>query len=460
MKPSDFSEGFFVAKIIVAYLWNLRGKCISISKGTIMQERLLHFIWQNKLFNTKALTTTTGNDLQILDFGKYNKDGGPDFWNAKVKIDDITLIGNIELHIYASDWNLHKHQRDKKYNNVILHVVYFNDSGIEHLPTLELNGRVPHILLDRYESMMFSEKELICNNDIGNTDDFTLENWKERLVIERLERKSTEILERLKHNGNDWEQTCYQILGKYFGSHINKEPFELLTHFLDYKILLKHKDDIFQLEALLFGVAGFLNKDFVEIYPRALKQEYRFLKQKYALKQLQEHHWQFMRIRPVSFPTIRIAWFAKIIQQMPLLNSILELQKGNDFLDNITVSEYWNEHYLLDKLSKPKAKMLGADFKSILQINVFAPILYAYGRYGGGEKYTEKAFELLYNIPAEINTKTSIFKQAALQQRHAFDTQAMIELYDNYCVHKRCLECVIGYKILRKNNQEVSLNNF
>lgn len=424
-----------------------------------MQERLLHFIWQNKLFNTKELKTLNGSELQILDFGKYNTDGGPDFWNAKIKIDDIILIGNIELHIYASDWKLHKHEQDKKYNNVILHVVFFNDEPVLNLPTLELNGRIPAVLLDKYEDMMLSQKDLICENLFDTIDEFTFENWKERLVIERMERKSAEILENLKLNNNDWEQTCYQLLGKYFGSHINKEPFELLTRFLNYKILLKHKEDVFQLEALLFGVAGFLNKDFVEIYPRELKQEYEFLKHKYDLKQIQEHHWQFLRIRPVSFPTIRIAWFAKVMQQMPLLNTILESKEENHFLDNIEVSEYWNEHYVLDKLSKHKSKTLGEDFKSILKINVFAPVLFAYGKYRNDDSYTDKAFQLLYQIHGESNTKTKVFESTKFKHENAFDTQAMIELYDNYCTRKRCLECAIGHKILRTNNPELIANN-
>lgn len=425
-----------------------------------MKERLLHFIWQNKLFNTKELKTTNGNEIQILDFGKCNKDGGPDFWNAKIKMDDIILIGNIELHVYASDWKLHKHAQNKKYNNVILHVVYFNDAFIPNLTTLELNGRIPNLLLEKYEAMMFSKQDLICQNLLSDIDNFTLENWKERLVIERMERKSIEILDNLKVNNNDWEQTCYQLLGKYFGSHINKEPFGLLTHFLDYRILLKHRDNIFQLEALLFGVAGFLNKDFVEVYPRALKQEYGFLKQKYDLKQLQEHHWQFLRIRPVSFPTIRIAWFAKIIQQMPLLSTILESNDEDYFLENIAVSDYWEEHYVLDKLSKHKSKTLGDDFKAILKINVFSPVLYAYGKFSNEEKYIDKAFNLLYKTPGETNTKTKIFEQAGWKQQQAFDTQAMLELHDKYCIHKRCLECSIGHKILRTNNAETSLNNF
>lgn len=425
-----------------------------------MQERLLHFIWQNKLFNTKDLKTTDGSNLQIVDFGKYNKDGGPDFWNAKIKIDDVILVGNIELHVHASDWKLHKHQHDKKYANVILHVVYFNNDADLQLPTIELNGRIPIVLLEKYEAMMLSQQELICENLLDDIDVFTVENWKERLVIERLERKANEILYNLSVNNNDWEQTCYQLLGKYFGSHINKEPFELLSHFLNYKILLKHTDTIFQTEALLFGVAGFLNKDFVEIFPRELKQEYHFLKHKYNLRQLQEHQWQFLRIRPVSFPTIRIAWFAKLMQQMPLLNVILESAYENNFLDNIEVSEYWNEHYVFDKLSKSKSKTLGEDFKSVLKVNVFAPVLYAYGKFSNEEKYIDKAFNLLYRTAKEENVKTKCFDATIWQKSTAFDTQAVIELFDNYCTKKRCLECSVGHKILRTNTTKILANNY
>jgi len=416
-----------------------------------MQERLLHFIWQNKLFNTKNLKTIDGNNIEIIDFGKYNKDGGPDFWHAKIKIDDVILVGNIELHINSSDWKKHKHHHDKKYDTVILHVVYNNDDNFLDIATLELNGLVSTILLDKYEMMMHNQEVLICNNLVNEVDNFTIENWKERLVIERLERKSNDILNKLKLNNNDWEKTCYQLLGKYFGSHINKEPFELLTQLLDYKILLKHQDNLFQMEALLFGVAGFLNKDFVEIYPRELKQEYRFLKQKYDLKEVREHHWQLMRIRPISFPPIRIAWFAQILQKMPLMQKIIS-SNISKVLDNIDVSEYWNQHYTFDKLSKHAEKHLGKEFKNVLEINVFAPLLFAYGKFINDENYIDNALDLLSDIEPEINIKTHLFKEVNLQQSNAAGTQALIELHDNYCIKKRCLECGIGNKILRVQN--------
>lgn len=423
-----------------------------------MEERLLHFIWQNKLFNTKALSSTTGSPIQILDFGKYNKDGGPDFWNAKIKIEDIILVGNIELHVYASDWNLHKHQLDRKYDNVILHVVYFNDLPETNLPTLELNGRVKHILIERYREMSGMKQKLVCENLLKAVDLFTIENWKERLVAERLERKSKEIMQNLKHNNMDWEKTVYQLLGKYFGSHINKEPFEQLTQLLDYKILLKHQNDIFQLEALLFGVAGFLNKDFVEIYPRKLKQEFHFLKQKYNLTEMHEHQWQFLRIRPVSFPTIRIAWFANVIQQMPLMHIMLNTEKINEITENIEVSEYWNNHYVFDKLSRQQPKKTGNAFNAMLKINVFVPILFTYGRVAGIENYSEKVFEILYATTAEENVKTKKYDCITWNKTAAFDTQALIELSDRYCDHKRCLDCAIGHKILRNEANTILIN--
>jgi len=423
-----------------------------------MREQLLHYIWQHKLFNTSELATTSGSELQIIDFGKYNTDGGPDFWNAKIKIDDVILAGNIELHVHASDWNLHSHQKDRKYDNVILHVVYFNDAPIPHLPTLELNGRIPVILLDRYEAMMQSHHTLICGNSISTIDGFVLEHWKERLNIERLERKSEEILFNLSINGNDWEQTCYQLMGKYFGTHINKEPFEQLTRLLDYKLLMKHKTDSFQLEALLFGVAGFLNKDFVEIYPRALKEEYLYLKHKYDLKQLNEHQWQFLRIRPVSFPTIRIAWFAQFVRQMPFLHKIIDEASFNTIIETTCISEYWNNHYVFDKMSKWKSKKMGHDFKAVLQINVFIPLLYTYGKFCSEEKYIEKAIALLRKIPPEHNSKTALFEQVRISPANASDSQAFMELYDNYCSRKRCLQCAIGHKILSNTGSKISAN--
>ncbi len=414
-----------------------------------MKEHLLHFAWQNKLFNTKDLTTVDGNTLQILDAGKYNTDGGPDFHHAKIKIGDMTWVGSVELHVQASDWKLHGHHQDKKYGNVILHVVYFNDKTDINIPTLELNGRISSLLLAKYESLMLSRNELVCKNLLDSVDEFTIENWKERLVIERLERKSKEILKSLSENNNDWELVCYRLLGKYFGSHINKDAFELLVQSIDHKILQKHAANTLQTESLLFGTAGFLEREFEDDYPNVLRREHQFLQHKYRLKKMQEHQWQFLRMRPVSFPTIRIAWFAKLVKRMPLFGKLLTMEKPQELLENIFVSDYWKEHYIFDRESKLHSKILGDDFASVLLINVFAPLLFAYGRFKGEDKYVEKSLELLLLTHREENNKTKLFELSNWPQPNAFHTQAAIELYDHYCTSKRCLQCSIGHKILR-----------
>jgi hypothetical protein len=299
---------------------------------------------------------------------------------------------------------------------------------------------------------MNNQEVLICKKLLQEADNFTVENWQERLVIERLERKSNEILSLFKRNNNDWEKVCYQLLGKYFGSHINQHPFELLTQLLDYKILLKHLDNGFQIEALLFGVAGFLNKDFVEIYPRNLKQEYICLKHKYNLKEVDGHLWQWLRLRPISFPTIRLAWFAVFLQQFPFLQNILHNKKTHQMLDKIDVTVYWNHHYLFDKQSKFTYKKIGNEFKTILKVNVFAPVLFAYGRYTDNMVFIDNAIDLLLNTAPEHNSKMKVFDEINWKINSAFHTQALLEQHDNYCIKKRCLECGIGHRILRKQN--------
>ena len=202
-----------------------------------MKEQLLHFIWQNKLFNIHELKTSDGLPVTILDFGRLNKDAGPDFSNAKIKIGEILFVGNIEIHVHASDWKKHQHSTDRKYDNVILHVVFFNDWDMSEIPTLELNGKIPRTLLNKFELLMHSNLALPCKHLEATIQSITLDKWKERLLIERLERKSEDIINHLQTNNNDWEQTCYQLIGKYFGSHINKDPFEMLTKTIDYKII-------------------------------------------------------------------------------------------------------------------------------------------------------------------------------------------------------------------------------
>ncbi len=418
-----------------------------------MKEHLLHFIWQNKLFNTLDLTTTDGDILQIIHAGKINKNGGPDFIQAQIKIDNITLVGNIEIHLRTSDWIQHQHTTDRKYQNVILHVVYINDNNNVPIPTVELNGRISKKLLERYNFFQHHNdtQQLVCKNAWHEIDNITIDNWKESLMVERLERKSTIIIEKLNANNNNWEQTLYNLTGKYFGAHINYYPFELLVTYIDYKIILKHQHDIFQIEAMLFGVAGFLNKDFVDTYPKALKEEYQFLKYKYNLNDVPEYHWQFLRIRPSSFPTIRIALFAQLIQKMPLFSNLKNPEQFFDLIKDLEVSEYWQSHYLPDKLSTYKHKTIGQNFAQTIYINVVVPILYTYAKQHQHTELLYAALDYLSQIQPESNSKIKLFRSAAIAINNSLDSQAILELYDNYCTTKRCLDCRIGNKILRNS---------
>lgn len=414
-----------------------------------MKESLLHFIWQYQLFKRADLKTTSGESLDILEVGKLNSDGGPDFLQAKIKINDLIFVGNIEIHIHASDYTKHKHHLDTKYDTLILHVVYFNDDTKLGIPTLELNGRIPYLLFSKYEQLQMNTSKLLCKNMIHEFDPFLLYGAKESLVFERLERKANAIIDAFHQTNKDWEMVCYQLLGKYFGAHLNKEVFELITKRLDYKILLKHQEHPMQLEALLFGVAGFLNKDFVDDYPRKLKKEFQFLKEKYGLNSLPEYRWQFSKMRPISFPTIRLYFFSQMVLEFPLFQKIMEAENLDALFNHQKQSTYWDSHFVMDKLAHYQPKLMGEEFVNSIKINVFAPLLYAYGRYYAEERYVDKSLALLNAVSAETNAKTKIFPDEIFSIETAFDSQAVLELYDNYCQPKKCLQCKIGNKLLR-----------
>lgn len=419
-----------------------------------MRESLLQFIWQFQLYNRKELRLTNGQELTVLDAGKWNSDGGPDFINAKIMIDDLLFIGNIEIHTHAADFRKHKHHLDDKYKSLILHVVYFDDDTTLNLPALELNGRIPYLLLNKYETLQKNTAKVLCKYSLEHIDPFLLYHTKESMLFERLEKRSTLIFAMLQKNHNDWEAITYQLMGKYFGAHLNKDAFEELTRRLDYKVLQKHGGNIFQLEALLFGTAGFLNKDFIDCYPRALKTEFEFLRSKYNLRPLAEYHWQFSKIRPISFPTIRLLFFITLIQHFPLFQKIVDAENYEQFFSPTKQADYWNTHFVFDKQSAFQPKEMGPEFINSIYINVFVPILYAYGKFNNDEKKIEKAVYLLNEIKAESNSKVHHFPKEVFSVETAFDSQALIELLDSYCLTKKCLQCKIGHKLLRNSVDE------
>jgi len=422
-----------------------------------MTEDFLQYIWRYNLFE-EINSTTNGNNLEIISVGQLNTDSGPDFFNAKIKIDDTIWVGNIEIHINSSDWKKHNHHNDEAYNNVILHIVKHFDTEI-----YDSNGRkIPTAILsyanhfeDNYKKLLSSKHKIKCENRISEIDRFTISSWISSLAIERLSRKSASIIEKLKQNKHNWEETFYQSIFRYFGMGTNSEPFEMLARLVPLKILAKHKNNLLSIEAILFGTAGFLSKNKPnDTYYNLLKREYAVMKAKFNLQEMDKSMWKFMRLRPVNFPTVRIAQTAMLIHNSTsLFSKIIE----SDNIDQIkklfsaNTSEYWEIHYNFNKESSKKIKKIGNTTINIILINVVIPFIFVYGKEKNLPEFTDKALNFLEEIKAESNTIIKYWTSLKIDSKSAFDSQALIELHNEYCLKNKCLNCRIGNKLINKN---------
>ncbi len=417
-----------------------------------MTERLLQFIWQFQYFNKSSITTAEGNVLQVIQPGTYNTNQGPDFIDAKIKIGETIWAGSIELHINSCHWKNHKHSADKNYSNVVLHVVWQHDVDLK-LPfqTLVLQDRVSKLLLEKYEALMNTGSFIPCEKSIAAVNELTLAAWKQRLLVERLQQKAQIVFEYLKINNNHWEETFWWLLAKNFGAKVNSYAFEKIAQSIPINVLAKHKNQIHQIEGLLFGQAGLLEADFNEDYPKLLKREYNLYKAKYSLQQ-PEAPLYFLRMRPANFPTVRLAQLAMLVHtSLHLFSKIKESKTLKEIKEqlNVTANDYWHYHYVFDEASAFKEKKLGNQMIENILINTVAVMLFAYGHYHNDNSYTNKALQLLEEIKAEKNTITKGFTQLGIPCKNAFDSQALIQLKNNYCSKKKCLDCAIGNKLLK-----------
>ena len=419
-----------------------------------MTERLLQYIWQYQYFNNSNLQTHDGQPLQVLQPGMLNSNQGPDFLNAKIRIDATTWAGSVEVHVHASEWNEHGHSNDPNYNNVILHVVWNNDMApILPFPALELNQRVSKILLQQYDSLMQDRQFIPCESHISKIDSFTILAWKERLMVERLQQKIAFIDKLLQQNSFHWEETFWWMLAKNFGSTINGTAFEKMAQSIPLKIISKHKQQIQQLEALLLGQAGLLEKEFTESYPKMLQKEYRFLKKKYGLRPIHEPV-HFLRMRPANFPGIRLAQLAMLIQQSTHLFSSMKDAPDcghAEQLLQVTANDYWHYHYIFDEATAYKKKTLGKQMTGNIMINTVIPMIYAYGHFNKIDTFKEKALAWMPNLETENNSITRNFEKLGVENKNAFDSQALVQLKNEYCNQVLCLKCAIGNKILGKD---------
>jgi hypothetical protein len=425
----------------------------------LFTEDFLHYVWKFRLFDRAHLKTVDGEEIEIFSVGLHNSDAGPDFQNARIRIGDTVWAGNAELHLSSSDWKKHGHTTDNAYNNVILHVVYRDDEPVilpddRRLPTLELHDRIAADLYNRYHNLVFGNQTIIpCEGSIGTVDEFTRRTWLTRVLIERLEKRSITVVTALNLNRGDWEETFYQFLAANFGFKTNALPFELLARSLPQNILAKHKNNPLQIEALVFGQAGFLEGDVVDEYPISLKKEYDFLRKKYSLTPIETHLWKFMRLRPQNFPTVRLAQFAAlVVKSNHLFSKVLDIRDVKtlrELFTGIHVNPYWDNHYRFDAESKNMAKNLGQSSIDILLLNTLALFMFSYGKHLQLQHYIDRGLKLLESLPKEQNNIIADFDTLGVKINTAFESQGLLELKKNYCNFKKCLQCGIGNKILR-----------
>jgi hypothetical protein len=415
-----------------------------------MTEKLLQYIWQFQYFNRDSLTTIPGDVVEIIHPGILNVNQGPDFLNARIKIGNTVFAGSVELHLKTSDWHKHGHHKDKNYNNVILHVVLENDQQSE-LPVLELQHRISQLMLNKYEQLMNNSSFIPCSNAIGQLKDITWASWKERLLAERLLRKSQKVFDLLQQTNYHWEETFWWMLARSFGGKLNADAFEEVAKTIPVNLLAKHKLQIHQLEGLLLGQAGFLHEKHEEDYPKLLWREYNFLKKKYNLQQVHTPM-HFLRMRPANFPTVRLAQLAMIIQKSS--HMLAKILKANDVDEvknwlSVTANDYWHYHYRFDEESSFSPKKTGSDFIDVIIINTIIPMVFAYGVYHKDESSKEKAIKWLEKIKGEKNYIIKGFGNIGVKSITAFDSQALLELKNEYCSNKRCLTCAVGNYLLK-----------
>ena len=419
-----------------------------------MSEDFLHFLWKNGLYQMPLTEFYSGESIEVLNPGLHNRDQGPDFFNARIRIGQTVWAGNVEIHLRSSDWLRHRHQTDDHYNNVVLHVVGQNDAEIRNqagqlIPATEM--RCPQSLLERYQFLMRTDRWLPCQSYIADIDPFVMQQWYESLTVERLECKTAAIAENLRLTQNNWEESFYYTVAQSFGFKTNAQPFLMLAQSLPLNVIAHHKNSLTQVEALLFGQAGLLPAEPADDYTQLLAREYNHLKIKYRLDPVPSHVWKFARMRPGNLPTVRIAQLASLISKSSaLLSKMVECQTVDDVkrLFATSVSDYWLTHYVFEKPSARKDKNLGESSLNLLVINAFVPFMFHYGKSIGKAELTNRALQWLEDVPAEKNTIISQWEKFGIKAKCALESQALIQLANCYCQKKQCLKCRVGRQVM------------
>ena len=423
-----------------------------------MKEDFLHYIWRFKKFETLNLRTTRNEQVTIIKVGDYLELSGPDFFNAQIKIGKQKRAGNVEIHLKSSDWYLHNHEKDSAYENVILHVVWEHDAEIfdksnTEIPVLVLKDYVSLEIISAYHSLITPKSWIFCEKDIKEVDGFVFQNWRERLFFDRLERKSKFIYDLLKETNQDWEAVLFLLLAKNFGLNTNGNSFFQIAKSIPFSVIRKESFEVENLEALFFGSSGLLDHDKEDVYFTDLKIRYYYLLNKYQLEKSHVDQIQFFKHRPDNFPTIRLSQLANLYgKHQNLFSKIITLKSAEKVYNILTVSSglYWQNHYQFDKESPKKPKILSKSFLDLLIINTIIPLQFAYSHIKG-ESISDDLIEFLNEVSPEKNAIIDKFHSFGIFSKNAFQTQTLLELKNEYCNKKACLQCALGMELLKNN---------
>ena len=421
-----------------------------------MREDFISYLWKFQYFDKKQLSTTKSDHLEIISIGQENLNTGPDFFNAQVIIENQKWAGNVELHVNASDWYVHGHENDVNYDNVILHVVWENDVPVYRkdntlVPTLELKSIVDSEIMNKYSALFTTSRKWInCETSIATVDKFIVDNWLERLYIERLEQKSKFILELLTQSNNDWEAVLFKLLAKNFGLKVNADAFFDFANSIDFSIVRKQQHDLESLEALFFGRANLLKDTIEDSYYLHLQEKYNYIKIKYNLSDNLGVPFQFFRLRPNNFPTIRLAQLSALYHQhQNLFSKLMSMTHLKDFyaLFNVSISEYWKTHYSFTSVSKKGTKKIAKGFVDLLLINTIIPLKFLYLKQLD-KLNEEELLSMIREIKSEKNSIIEKFDTLKINSKNALESQALIQLKNEYCSKQKCLRCNIGNYII------------
>ncbi len=429
-------------------------------------EQLLHYVWRHKMFPLQEMHTTDGKLVEVIDPGLHNRNAGPDFFNAKVKIDGTLWVGNVEIHDRSHDWYVHGHDHDSAYNNVVLHVAGVVDDNVitsdgKFLPQLQLD--VPKEINDHYKELLETDQYPPCYKIIPDLTKLTIHSWMSALQTERLEQKTEAIKARVDRNNGSWEDGYFTTLARNYGFGINGDAFEMWANTLPLKAVDHHRDDVFQIEAIFMGQAGLLELNTIpsqyqrdalnEGYFAKLRNEYQYLAHKFSMKPMDATMWRFLRLRPQNFPHIRISQLANLYYSRRAgLSSLVECTTIEQLKAVLatSVTPYWETHYTFGSTSCRNDKNLSPASLNLLMINTAIPMLFAYGKHKSDEALCDRAFDLLEQLKAENNYITRLWQQCGLTAQNAGDSQALIQLKKEYCDKKDCLRCRIGFEYLKR----------